>query len=202
MTASHPIQTLRRFVRPAVLARERCELCSLPLGAAHRHLLDPRSRNLICACHACVLLFPGSGEMKYKAVPRRVKRIADFAITDAQWHALAIPIGLAFFFRQSDSGKIFAIYPSPAGATASELSLESWNELAAENPILLSIELEVETLLVNRTREARDYYIAPIDRCYELAGTVRKHWRGLSGGAQVWEALDQFFTRLNAEGHA
>ncbi|HWF10097.1 MAG TPA: DUF5947 family protein [Bryobacteraceae bacterium] len=203
MTATHPIQSLRRFV-PAVAtrARERCEMCSLPLGAAHRHLFDSSSRNLICACDACVLLFPGSGEAKYRAVPRRVRRLVDFTITDAQWNGLAIPIGLAFFFRQPDAERIVAIYPSPAGTTESELPLESWNELADVNPTLRSLEPDVETLLVNRTRQARDYYIAPIDRCYELAGTVRKHWRGLSGGSAVWEAIDQFFARMNAEAHA
>ena len=40
-----------------------------------------------------------------------------------------IPIGLAFFMRSSVSGGVVAFYPSPAGATESELSLEAWDEL-------------------------------------------------------------------------
>jgi hypothetical protein len=198
MTAPNPIGTLRQFGRTAPV-RERCDLCSLPLSAAHRHLLELASRKLVCACDGCVLLFPGA--MKYKAVPRRTRRITDFAITSAQWDSLAIPIGLAFFCRLGDGG-ILAVYPSPAGSTESELALEAWNELAEQNPALHSLEPDVETLLVNRTRGARDYFIAPIDRCYELAGAVRKNWRGLSGGAAVWEAVDAFFVRLGAEEHA
>jgi hypothetical protein len=109
---------------------------------------------------------------------------------------------LAFFSCASDSARVRATYPSPAGTVESELAIESWEDLSAQNPVLKSLEPDVETLLVNRTRHARDYYIAPIDRCYELAGTVRRHWRGLSGGATVWEEIDRFFARLNWDGHA
>ena len=47
-----------------------------------------------------------------------------------------IPINLAFFYRDSASGKMMAMYPSPAGATESLLSLESWGEIAAQNSAL------------------------------------------------------------------
>jgi hypothetical protein len=58
------------------------------------------------------------------------------------------------------------------------------------------MEPDVEALLVNRAGEARDYFIAPIDRCFELVGLVRTHWRGLSGGTDVWEKIHEFFARL------
>jgi hypothetical protein len=54
----------------------------------------------------------------------------------------------------------------------------------------------VEALLVNRTREAREYYVAPIDRCYRLAGLVRRHWSGFSGGDEVWQQIDGFFEEM------
>ena len=41
-----------------------------------------------------------------------------------------IPINLAFFYRDSAAGKVMAMYPSPAGAIESLLSLESWAEIA------------------------------------------------------------------------
>ena len=134
-------------------------------------------------------------------VPRRVLRLDGFVISDGQWYLLGIPIGLAFFARQSKGDqskrqKIAAIYPSPAGSTESELAPDAWEELAEANPLLATLEADVETLLVNRTRGQRNYYIAPIDRCYELVGIVRKHWRGLSGGAALWEAVDGFFACL------
>ena len=33
----------------------------------------------------------------------------------------------------------------------------------------------------------------PIDVCYELVGEVRLSWTGLGGGAEVWQAIGEFF---------
>lgn len=202
MTQAPPIASLRRFVKPRAaadtqIAHQKCDLCSQQIGVSHRHLFDPDARRLICACDACALLFPGCAETNYVPVPRRVQRLDGFIISDGQWDSLGIPIGLAFFVRQSKTGAIAAIYPSPAGSTESELPSDAWEELADANPILKTLQADVETLLVNRTRAQRDYYIAPIDRCYELAGIVRKYWRGLSGGSALWEAVGRSFACLS-----
>jgi hypothetical protein len=197
MTAASPITLLRRFARPgdSAAAREHCDLCSAAIGAGHRHLFDPAARRLICACDGCALLFPESSA-KYIAVPRRVLRLRNFSIGEGQWDGLGVPIGLAFFSCDSATSAVRATYPSPAGTTESELPAESWNELAAQNEVLSSLAPDVEALLVNRTRGRRDYYIASIDRCYQLAGVVRRHWRGLSGGSEVWDAVNRFFDDL------
>ena len=79
------------------------------------------------------------------------------------------------------------------------LSLEGWAQLVAANPLLGSMRQDVEALLVNRTHGGREYYLVPIDRCYALVGTIRRQWRGLSGGSEVWEAIGDFFTRLRLE---
>jgi hypothetical protein len=54
----------------------------------------------------------------------------------------------------------------------------------------------VEALLVNRLRGANLYFIVPIDCCYELVGLIRRHWRGFSGGDEVWQKLESFFASL------
>jgi hypothetical protein len=54
----------------------------------------------------------------------------------------------------------------------------------------------VEALLVSRIGAAREYYRLGIDKCYELVGLIRTHWRGLSGGPAVWEAIQRFFAGL------
>ena len=36
-----------------------------------------------------------------------------------------------------------------------------------------------------------------IDVCYELVGLIRMHWRGFTGGAEVWRELDKFFDGLD-----
>jgi hypothetical protein len=57
-------------------------------------------------------------------------------------------------------------------------------------------------LLVHRLSVPARYYRAPIDQCYRLVGIVRTHWRGLSGGHEVWQEIDGFFRELTQDGGA
>jgi hypothetical protein len=109
-----------------------------------------------------------------------------------------IPINLAFFYQDTAAGKVRAMYPSPAGATESLLSLESWEEIRAQNALLQSMEPDVEAFLVNRVGGNAEYLLAPIDTCFHLVGLIRLHWKGLSGGTEVWQHIQQFFDGLRA----
>lgn len=187
---------LRRFVRPRAPV-ERCEMCGAALGAEHPHLVEPATRQIICSCDPCAILFSGQAEMRYKRVPRRVRSLPNFQLTDGQWDSLMIPIQLAFFFNSTPDGKMIALYPSPAGPTESLLTLDSWDEIVQDNLILSELEPDVEALLVNRVRrEQGEYFLVPIDECYKLVGLIRAHWRGLSGGTEVWKQIGQFFDQL------
>ena len=44
--------------------------------------------------------------------------------------------------RSSMTGQVVALYPSPAGATESELDLFSWTALCAANPVLERLEAQ------------------------------------------------------------
>jgi hypothetical protein len=129
-------------------------------------------------------------------VPRSVRYLSDFQLTDAQWESLMIPINMAFFFHSTAAEKVLSLYPSPAGATESLLDFESWDEILQGNPVLRSMEPDTEALLVNRVRGAAEYYLLPIDECYKLVGLIRTYWHGLSGGTEVWEAIENFFAEL------
>lgn len=111
-----------------------------------------------------------------------------------------VPIELVFFFKSSPERRIVALYPSPAGATESLLALEVWEDIVKDNPMLSEMTPDVEALLVNRVGSERgvpaQYYIAPIDECYKLVGLIRMHWRGLSGGTEVWREIAAFFSAL------
>lgn len=190
------VAALRRFARPRRMAGERCELCAAPLAGEHQHLLDPAGRQVLCACDACAILFSSGEGTKYRRIPRRVEAWQGLRLSDGQWDALGIPIGLAFFYYSSVAGHMVSAYPSPAGATEAALPGEPWQMLANENPVLGTLAPDVDALLVNRVAAARDYYRVPIDECYKLVGIVRTRWRGLSGGPAVWQGISEFFGEL------
>lgn len=197
------VAKLQRFVRePAAPPMERCELCSAAIAEDHSHLAEPASRRLLCACRACATLLGNRESGRYRLVPERTLMLRDFRLSDAEWDAFGIPIGLAFFFHSTAEDHIVAFYPGPAGPMESLLQLGAWSQLLGRNPVLAELEPDVEALLVNRVNGSRDYYRVPIDRCYALVGLIRTHWQGMSGGADAWKAIDGFFAGLPREQQA
>ncbi len=193
----NPLATLRQFVRKPRQAVEMCELCAAPLASSHQHLLELEKRRVTCACDACSILFSGHVNQRYRRIPREVCELRDFAMDDQEWESLLIPINMAYFFHSSAAGRVIANYPSPGGAMESSLELEYWSAIVERNPVLKKLEPDVEALLVNRIASPPRYYRAPIDQCFRLVGLIRTHWRGLSGGDQVWKQIDEFFRQLN-----
>ena len=198
---------LRQFARPAPVVAEpegerveRCELCGEQIGPEHRHLLDLDSRELLCACRACKILFEtdAAGGGHFRLVPERRLRLSGFELDDVRWADLRVPVEMAFFFRDSRAARVVAYYPSPVGATESLLELDAWEEIERANPLLADLEPDVEALLVNRSGERRDHFVVPVEDCYRLVGLIRTHWRGLSGGSEVWQEIDAFFAGLAA----
>lgn len=183
---------------PAATAEEVCDLCSAPVREDHRHLVDLHSGRLLCACRACMLLFEGdaAGGDHYKLIGTRRVTLEDFALDDATWDELRIPVDIAFFVDDSRAGRVVARYPSPMGPTESLLRLESWERIVGANPVLEGLVPDVEALLVHRARGARAHWIVPLDDCYSLVGLIRTHWKGFGGGDDVWRRIDDFFTRL------
>jgi hypothetical protein len=221
MTAGPEIAGLRRFLtarpgsaEPAVPA-ERCDLCGTEVAAEHPHLVHIVERSLKCACRPCALLFrdrpadaPAGAFSGFRTIPDRYLRDPEFVLTDQQWDALQIPVGMAFFLLSSgvpdadESGSaVLACYPSPAGATESELDLAHWSEGVGGGRLAALLEPDVEALLVRRG--ARDdsatrCVLVPVDACYRLVGLVRRHWRGFDGGSEAWVHIDAFFDAVEA----
>ncbi|MFW6084385.1 MAG: DUF5947 family protein [Gemmatimonadota bacterium] len=176
-----------------------CDLCAEPIGPRHGHLVEVRERKLLCACRPCSLLFQedGAGGGRYRLVPDRVRRLAEFALDEMDWLALRIPVDLAFFFHSTAAGRVVALYPGPMGATESRLSLEHWERMEERNPVLSDMLDDVEALLVDRREDGDPAgWLVPIDVCYELVALFRTHWVGLSGGPEVREAVSDFFEEL------
>jgi hypothetical protein len=199
-----PLDVLQRIrqaePRPVVRAGERCELCTEPIGDEHGHLVDLQARTMLCACRGCYLLFTseGAGGAHFRSVPDRYRALEDFDLSPGQWDSLQIPVSVAFFFVNSELGRVAAFYPGPAGATESILSLETWDDVVASNPVLSTMQPDVEALVVRAdpTRSQMGCWLVPIDACYELVGQLRRLWRGFDGGREAREALEAFFARV------
>jgi hypothetical protein len=202
------VTRLNRLARDAAQAREarsepvveHCDLCNAPIAPEHRHLLDLESRELLCACQACKILFDrgAAGGGHYRLVSERRLRLDGLELDDALWDGLRIPVDMAFFFHSSQAGRVLAFYPSPMGATESQLSLPAWDELVARNPVLETMAPDVEALLVDRVGGAHRHWLVGVDECYALVGVIRTRWRGLSGGTEVWGEISAFFDALDA----
>ena len=190
-------------LQPKPRPGERCELCAALIPDEHGHVVDLESRALMCACRPCYLVFApqGAGGTRFRAVPDRYVSFPDFALSPSQWDALQIPVGVAFFFTNSALDHVAAFYPSPAGATESLLSLDSWGEIVAANPDLGTLQPDVEAFLVRSADRQSgaaqaECYLVPIDVCYELVGQLRRLWKGFDGGTEAHAALDAFFDRV------
>jgi Family of unknown function (DUF5947) len=182
---------------------ERCELCKVELPPEHGHIADLENQTLECACRACYLLFtrPNATHMRYRAVPDRYLKDPERTLTPAEFDQLEIPVGLAFFMNSSAAGRVIGFYPSPAGATECELDLGAWERLIAEHPLLGEPMADVEAALISRADgEDRgvEYFLVPIDACYELVGRMRLQWRGFDGGAEARASITDFLEHTRA----
>ncbi len=177
-------------------------MCDVAIADAHQHVVDVSSRSLMCTCRACYLLFTAEGaHLRYRAVPDRYLAFPGFQLGPGRWDQLEIPVGLAFFFYNSSLGRTVAFYPGPAGAAESELPLEAWGSVVAENPELGILAPDVEALLVRtpgRGAGEVSCHLVPIDACYELVGQLRSVWRGFDGGQEARESIEAFFARVAA----
>jgi hypothetical protein len=176
---------------------EGCDLCGAGIPDDHRHLLNLHERQIVCVCESCWAI--RSGDADLRPVGQRTVWLEDFALPDDVWADFRIPIGLAFFMHSSVTECVVALYPSPAGATESELHFESWSRLVTLNPVLAELEPDGEALIVNRMSEPHAHAIAPIDRCYMLVGLIKANWQGISGGPEVPEAVESFFEELRRD---
>jgi hypothetical protein len=183
-------------------AGERCEMCSETIAEEHQHVVNVEGRQLMCVCRGCYLLFTDtSAALRYRAIPDRYLAFPDFALNRREWEALQIPVGLAFFFRNTALGRTVAFYPGPAGATESELDLTAWNNIRDTDPRVDMLADDTEALIVRVPEDetlAPECFLVPIDACYEFVGRLRMLWHGFDGGQQAREFIAEFFDLLAA----
>src|SRR5436190_9320963 len=203
MTGTYDVLARIRTNRgESVPVGERCEMCSEPISDEHQHVVNVEGRQLMCVCRGCYLLFTDThAQLRYRAVPDRYLAFPDFALDRREWEALQIPVGLAFFFRNSALGRTVAFYPGPAGATESELDLSSWNNIRDADPRVDLLADDTEALIVRVPDNGAgdpQCHLIPIDACYEFVGRLRLLWHGFDGGQQAREFITEFFDQIAA----
>ncbi len=193
---SSPAPAGSPVVQAGAADTEACDLCGIGIAEDHRHLLALSERRIVCACEACWAMRSGEGD--YRPTGMRTLWLPGLDVPDDLWASFQIPIGLAFFMESTVTACVVAMYPSPGGATESELHFETWNRMRELNPVLDGLEPDIEGLIANRLADPPIYVIAPIDHCYALTGTIKAHWEGISGGPGVEAAVAEFFEALRA----
>jgi hypothetical protein len=201
MDSAYDVLARIRATKAPQPAGERCEMCSEDIADEHQHVVNVEGRQLMCVCRGCYLLFTdGGAQLRYRSVPDRYLHFPDLALGRREWEALQIPVGLAFFFRNSTLDKNVGFYPGPAGATESELDLQAWSLITTADPRMAMMTDDVEALLIRvpDDEEPPECFLVPIDACYEFVGRLRMLWRGFDGGQQVREYIDDFFEQISA----
>jgi transcription elongation factor Elf1 len=196
----NPLSALRRIATrpPPDPELQTCDMCAEPITSDHPHVVDIQSRQLMCTCRGCGLLFTADANQRFRAIPDRYLSFPNFELSEAGWESLDIPVGLAFFFSSSVLDRVVAFYPGPAGVNESELGLAAWTEVLEVNPELGVLSDDVEALLVrapDHDHEAQ-CFLVPIDACYELAGRLRTVWRGFDGGQDARAVITEFFASI------
>ncbi|MEV0705052.1 DUF5947 family protein [Saccharopolyspora sp. NPDC050389] len=195
--------TLRQLAhrRPAPRAgsAERCDLCSDELSDQHCHLLNTTTGALSCTCPACSVLFDhqAAGGGQYRRIRSRPRRLTEFVLDEAAWAQFGIPVGLAFFVHNAESDRVTAFYPNPVGTMRASVHSGSWRSLVEANPKLSALNSDIEALLIDRLRGGTAAWLLPLDECYRLVALLRTHWRGFSGGDEVWRRVAEFFANLH-----
>ena len=203
MTSAYDVLARIRANRGVPMpAGERCEMCAEQIADEHQHVVNVEARQLMCVCRGCYLLFTDTrAELRYRAVPDRWLTFGDFGLGRPDWRRLQIPVGLAFFLRNSTLNRGVAFYPGPAGATESELDLSAWDGVRAADPRVDLLADDTEALLVRVSddeSQTPECFLVPIDACYEFVGRLRQLWHGFDGGQQVHGYLDDFFEHVRA----
>ena len=151
----------------------------------------------------CCSASPG---LRYRRVPDRYLADPGFALSDAQWDALQVPVGMAFFLVNSAPGGGRRVLPEPGGRDRERAAAGGVGGRGGGVRARRALEPDVEALLVRRGTPGRgdraEALLVPVDACYRLVGLVRRHWKGFDGGTEAWAAIDAFFDDLRERARA
>ena len=173
---------------PPVAAGERCEMCSAPVADEHQHVVDVNSRSLMCTCRAVLpAVHRPEAQLRYRAVPDRYLAFPGFVLGRPTGTTCRSRSGWRSCSSNTAQDRVVAFYPSPAGATESELSMEAWDRVLEANPGLDTVLPDVEALLVRgigRTTASAATW-SRSTRATSWSAGCGCTWRGFDGGQEA-----------------
>ena len=165
VAAAHVGSRLRSWPAPRTAereAQEHCDLCSEPIPPEHRHLLDLETRELRCACRraACcsTARAPAAGTTPG---PRPAAAAGRLRARRRAWEELRIPVDMAFFFHRARGRARRRLLPGADGRDRVAARAARLGGDRGRQPRARGMEPDVEALLVNRARGARDSWLVP-----------------------------------------
>ena len=161
-------------------------------GECRRPTADVRMPRLLSAVHRRPCLAAFSGGARPLPVLPGVR-----ARTGGEWQLLQIPVGLAFFFRNSSLDRTVAFYPGSGGRNGvrtGSVRLERYSGRRPAGGHAGRRHRSADRAGARRRRpQPPECHLVPIDACYEFVGRLRMLWHGFDGGQQVREFVDEFF---------
>ena len=159
------------------------------------------SRELLCACRACSILFDRRGRERGPLPARRRPPAAPRRLR-ARRRRRGRSCGCRSRSRSSSTaaptGACRRFYPSPMGPTESLLGARGVGGSSRPPTRCWRRWRPTSRRCWSTARAARArHWLVPIDECYALVGLIRTRWRGLTGGAEVWEEIGAFFDELD-----
>ena len=188
-------------VRACAAARDRRGLCVAPLTHDHRHAVDLKERRLLCVCRPCALLFDGDASRSASAAGARARAADPGLPARGRLAGARDPGRRGVLLPRVDHEQVDRDLAEPRrsdGVRSSTTTCVGPLRAGAFAARARPRALDVQALLVRGARAARPlqaFLVAPIDRCYEFVGIVRRKWRGFDGGDEVSAAEPRPFLR-------
>ena len=195
-TIAAPVyRSLRQFVRSR--PRPSAASCAaIGLAAEHSHLVEPASRQLVCSCDACSILFSGQQSRAISTGSQRRRVLAGLP-TDRCPMGRSTSTDQPGLFHDKHAGRPRArLLPESGRGHRIAPGARGLARLGGGEPDPRPTRAGCRSTPGQSDEQGSRVLPRPIDECYKLVGLIRANWRGLSGGSGSLGGSGQFFTRL------
>ena len=158
-------------ISPAIsrtVLQHSCRFCSAPLDTFSNPLFEVATQRIVPACEKCASRFSRNDGRPFKLIPRETRALENFQMPDVSWQAFNLSAGVTFVFYSTAATALLSVCKMAAMTVESTVPREVWKAIVEANPALEEMRPDVEGFLIVHALDFKEYYIAPIDVCYNL----------------------------------